>query len=388
MRILHTSDWHIGRTFHGHSTLTAVTTVLSAIADLVRERHVDVVIAAGDVFDSATPSGDAFDLLQKALLGLREAGATVVLTSGNHDSPARLGFAAPFARLAGVVIATDPDGVGVPIPLEDEHGPVDFYAIPYLEPALLRHRWPDEQFRNQADAMRFAMGRVRASATERRRAGARSVAVAHTFAAGGEAASADSERPIVVGTVDVVPLSVFDGVDYVALGHIHGRATLAEGIRYSGAILHYSFGEAGKPRGGWLVDLDADGVASVEWVDVPVPRPLAVLTGELDALLGSAEFAPYEDHWVSAILTDTRRPLEAMRKLQTRFPWCANVEHRPAAVVDDGRTSYAERVQGKTDPEILEAFLAHVRGGDGPSPEEAELFAAVLTEQGAKAVTA
>jgi exonuclease SbcD len=381
MRILHTADWHIGRTFHGHSTMTALRQVLRALPRLVSERGIDVVIAAGDIFDSAAPSGEAFTLLQETLTEIRDAGAQVVLISGNHDSAARLGFATPFARLAGVYIATDPETIGTPVTLQDEHGAVDFYCVPFLEPSLIRHRWPQERLRNQADAMGLAMSRIREAVDARASGAARSVVVAHTFAAGGEAASAESERPIVnVGSVDVVPLSTFDGIGYVALGHIHGRARLADHVRYPGALLHYSFSEAERPRGGWLVELGAEGVTSTEWLDLPVPRPLVVLRGELEDLLSAPQLEQHREDWVSAVLTDSTRPVEAMRRLQARFKWCAHVEHQPATIVTDGLSSYADRVQGKSDEQILDAFLRHVRNGDGPNDEEVELFEDVVSE--------
>jgi exonuclease SbcD len=388
MRILHTADWHIGRTFHGHPALGALRQVLGALPEIVRDQKVDVVVAAGDIFDSAAPSGEAFTLLQDTLTGIRDAGAQVVLISGNHDSAARLGFAAPFAKLAGVHIATDPSAIGTPLTLQDRHGAVDVYCVPFLEPALIRSRWPGVPLRNQADALHFAMTRIRATMSTRAGERARTVVVAHTFAAGGEAESADSERPIAsVGSVDVVPLSTFDGIDYVALGHIHGRARLTDHIRYPGASLHYSFSEAGRPRGGWLVELGPDGMSSAEWVDLPVPRPLVVLRGELETLLSAPGYEPYREHWVSAVLTDSTRPLEAMRRLQTRFQWCAHVEHQPATLIADGASSYAERVQGKSDEQILEAFLVHVRGGGGASDAEAQLFQDVVCQQRAQAAS-
>ena len=384
MRILHTSDWHIGRTFHGHPTLDALRTVLDALVEIVREREVDLVVVAGDVFDSATPSGDAFGVLSRTLGALREAGAAVVVTSGNHDSPARLGFQSEYAALAGIHVLTDPDAVETPVTLRDAHGEVDVYGIPYLEPVLLRHRWGLPELRTQADVMTEAMRRIRGA----KRDGVRSIVLAHTFAAGGAVEASDAERDITVGGVDVVPLSVFDGIDYAALGHIHGRSQLAPGIRYSGAPLHYSFSEAGKPRGAWLVELGADGLeadglgadglgadglGAVEWVELPVPRPLSVLTGELDALLANPAHASAEQHWVSAVLTDAARPLDAMRRLQARFPHCAHVAHAPAATEGDGAGSYAERVKQRSDDEIIGAFLEHVRAGDGASEAEAEI---------------
>ncbi len=182
-----------------------------------------------------------------------------------------------------------------------------------------------------------------------------------------------------------MPLSTFDGLDYVALGHIHGRARLADRVRYSGAMLHYSFSEAGKPRGGWLIELDAQGTAKTEWLSLPVPRGLVVLRGELEDLLISHEMDRYTEDWVSAILTDAVRPVDAMRRLQTRFRWCAQVEHRPAVVVTDGAESYAERVQGKTDEQVVDAFLAHVRNGSGPTEAEVKLFQEVVAEHAANA---
>ncbi|GAB3397822.1 exonuclease SbcCD subunit D [Schumannella luteola] len=391
MKLLHTSDWHIGRTFHGHSTLEALRAVLAEIPVIVGERGVDAVLVAGDVFDSAAPSADAFRLLSDAVRAIREAGATVIMTSGNHDSAARLGFQAEYAALGGVHILTDPATIAAPVTLSDEHGKLDVYGIPYLEPVLVRHGWGRPELRTQAQVLDVAMERVRAAIAERAAAAAaagegtavRTVVLAHTFASGGaaEAEASDVEREIRVGGVDAVPLGAFDGVDYAALGHIHGRAQLAEHIRYSGAPLHYSFSEAAKVRGGWLVELDADGLAAVEWVDLPVPRALAVLRGTLEELLSSPSFADAEQRWVSAVLTDQARPSEAMRRLQSRFPWCAQLGHEPAGgTAADGAASYAERVQGRSDEELVAGFLAHVRNGVGASAAEEDLVRELVAE--------
>ncbi|NYD65541.1 exonuclease SbcCD subunit D [Agromyces atrinae] len=368
MRILHTSDWHIGRTFHGHSTLPALREVLEALTATVAEKRIDVVAIAGDVFDSATPSGESFDVLTATLGGLRDAGARVVMTSGNHDSASRLGFQAAFAAAAGIHVLTRVEQHDVPVEIDG----VDFYGIPYLEPSLIRHRYPGETLRTQADAVSFAMRGIRDALR------GPSVVLSHCFAAGVEAS--DVEREIRAGGLDVVPMSAFDGPDYVALGHIHGRSTLSPRVRYSGAPLHYSFAEAAKPRGGWLVDVDA-GAEATEWIDLPVPRALSVITGTLDELLTDDRFDAQRDDWVSAILTDTSRPIDAMRKLQTRFPWCATLDHRPAETSGDGASNYAERVKAKSDPEIIAGFLEHVRGGDGPTPEEERLIADVIGER-------
>src|SRR5690554_1063696 len=148
MRILHTSDWHIGRTFHGHSTLAALAEVLDALVMQVREHEVDVVIVAGDVFDSATPAASAYTLLDETLLALHETGVTVIMTRGNHGSAARLGFHSRLLR-DGIHVLTDPLTIATPVTVHDEHGPVRFFGVPYLEPAIVRQHWTDAALRTQ-----------------------------------------------------------------------------------------------------------------------------------------------------------------------------------------------------------------------------------------------
>jgi len=180
-----------------------------------------------------------------------------------------------------------------------------------------------------------------------------------------------------------VPLSVFDGPDYMALGHIHGRSVLAERVRYAGAPLHYSFGERDKPRGAWLVELDAAGSVEVEWVDLPVPRRLRVLTGTLDELLSDPRYTADEDAWVSARYTDTAAQVDPMRRLQQRFAHCAEVRHTPVVRDDLDTRSFTARVAaaGADDALLVDAFLTHVRGGQGASDDESALIREVLGER-------
>lgn len=377
MRILHTSDWHIGRTFHGSSTMDALADVLAALVAQVRAHAVDVVVVAGDVFDSATPAGPAYTLLGDTLVALHDAGAAVVVTSGNHDSAARLGFQARLLR-DGIHVMTDPVAIGRPITISDADGPVHFYGIPYLEPAIVRQHWPDAVLRTQAQTMAHAMELVRGGMAAN---SGRSVAIAHCFAAGVDA-TAGLEREVRQGGLDVVPLSVFDGPDYVALGHIHGRQRLSDRVRYAGAPLHYSFGEQDKPRGSWLVDLDADGLASVEWLELPVPRRLVTLTGTLDDILAADNVAAHAADWVCAVYTDALPQSEPMRRLKERFPFCAMVQHEPANTVERIERSYAARLRSAvTDTDRIEAFLEHVREGRGPTERERDLIREVLDER-------
>ncbi|MGP6176113.1 exonuclease SbcCD subunit D [Microbacterium sp. A196] len=377
MRILHTSDWHIGRTFHGNSTMDALAEVLATLVEQVRENSVDVVIVAGDVFDSATPAGPAYTLLGETLLALHDAGARVIVTSGNHDSAARLGFQAGLLR-EGIHVLTDPLAVGEPVTISDEAGPVHFYGIPYLEPAIVRRHWRGVALKTQAQTMAHAMGLVRTGMGTHE---GRSVAIAHCFAAGVDA-TVGLEREVRQGGLDVVPLEVFDGPDYVALGHIHGRQAISDRVRYAGAPLHYSFGEQHKERGSWLIDLDASGLASIQWLALPVPRRLVTLTGTLDEIRSAENVAEHADDWVCAVYTDALPQAEPMRRLKEHFPHCAMVQHTPASVHETKKHSYSARLKtAVTDTDRIEAFLEHVRAGQGPSERESELIREVLDER-------
>jgi exonuclease SbcD len=373
MRLLHTSDWHIGRSLHGTDLLVEQERVLGGLADVVAAEQVDVVLVAGDVYDRAVPSADATAVLDRVLMRLRSAGAAVVLTPGNHDSARRLGFASGLLAVSGVHVRASTPRLDEPVLLSDEHGDVAVYGLPYLEPEVARHELALHDARSHEAVLAAAMERVRADLVLR--PGMRSVVLAHAFVGGGVAS--DSERDICVGGVDLVPASVFDGVDYVALGHLHRPQSISPRVRYSGSPLPYSFGEAGHDKQAWLVELDGRGLSDVRAVPLPVPRQLTVLTGELEALLADAAHAPVEHHFVSARLTDPVRPVDPMRRLQARFPHCVHLEWIGGAEAADGR-SYQERLAGRSDLEVAGEFVRHVRGQDAGAAERELLGRALL----------
>lgn len=400
MRALHTSDWHIGRTFHGHPTDHHLAQVLAAIADQVREHRVDVVIVAGDVFDSSTPKAEAFTLLNAAVAAIRAAGARIVLTSGNHDGPARLGHLADFAAFGGVHVLTDLSRVATPIPIADQHGEVLIYGIPYLHPEFVRAAYRDRfDGSTHEEALTFAMDLIRDDARARAGEHARYVVASHCFAsgeAGGgarevhettEATGRSEERDISRGGLDIVPPGVFDGPTYTALGHIHSRATLSEALRYSGAPLRFSFGEISSGKGAWLVDIGESGLDSVEWLELPTPRRAVRLTGTLEHLLTPGVHEEDRDAWVDVVLTDDLRPRDAMRRIQERFPHAVTLTHRPATIAAHAPETYADRTRGKSDGELVEAFLAYTRNGHGATGEEGELLAGALAALDAKEAT-
>jgi exonuclease SbcD len=367
MRILHTSDWHLGRSFHREGMLTHQAAYVDHLLQVVDSERVDVVVVAGDIYDRALPPVDAVRLADETLVRLARSRAAVVLTSGNHDSAQRLGFSSRLIDEAGVYIRADASAAGRPIELRDEHGPVAVYGLPYLDPHAVADPWRLPE-RSHHAALSEAMGRVRRDLA-RRSADTRSVVLAHAFVAG--AAPSDSERDISVGGVARVPVDVFEGVDYVALGHLHGRHTLTESIRYSGSPLAYSFSEAGHRKGSWLVELDARGLSRAEFVDAPVPRRLARLRGSLELLLADPVYAAHEDSWVEATLTDPVRPAQAMDRLRGRFPHALLLGFDSGPPVS-GLSPVPPSI-ARSDHQIALDFVTDMRGTP-PLDDEAELL--------------
>jgi len=205
----------------------------------------------------------------------------------------------------------------------------------------------------------------------------RSLVAAHAFVTGGVVS--ESERNISVGGVGAVPVSVFEGVDYVALGHLHGPQALAETVRYSGSPLPYSFSERTHRKRSWLVDLDIESLGDsrglprtrVQEVETPVHRRLASLRGRLEDLLTDAALSEHEDAFCQVVLTDTVRPRDPMERLRRRFPHTLTLSFAPEGTLDE--RSYAARVEGLDDLDLCCSFVAHVRG-EAPDDEERGLL--------------
>lgn len=381
MRILHTSDWHLGRTLHGVDLLGHQAEYLDHLVELVRAEGVGAVVVSGDVYDRAIPPVEAVQLLADALTRLSEH-AAVVVTPGNHDSAIRLGFGARLMR-PGVHLRARVADVGRAVELPDDDGPVLVYALPYLDPDAVRRELADEGApevgpdgllpRSHEAVTAAAMRRVRADL--RSRGGARrprSVVMAHAFVVGGEAS--ESERDIRVGGVDSVPAGVLRGVDYVALGHLHGPQRIgvepdesgaAPVLQYSGSPLAYSFSEMRQRKASVLVDLAGVEVRT-ELVAAPVPRRLAEVTGTLDELLGARGDAHVED-WLRVVVTDRARPAELHARVRQRFPHALSIEHQPTGAPVARATA---AVTAARDPlEVAAEFVEHVTGA-GPSAEE------------------
>ncbi|GAA3340522.1 exonuclease SbcCD subunit D [Curtobacterium pusillum] len=372
MRILHTGDWHLGRTLLGADLLEHQAAFLDWLVEQVRARAIDLVVVAGDVYDRAIPPVDAVRMLSRVLERLAGT-TTVVITPGNHDSAARLGFGAGVMG-ARVRILAEPAGIALPVVVDDPDGPVAVYGIPYLHPDLTRYALaavPDEPLaRSHQAVVGAAMDRVRADLAER--PGTRSVVVAHAFVGGTE--PSDSEQDIRVGGVDRVAESVFDGIDYVALGHLHGpqRVGVSDRVRYAGSPLAFSFGERNQRKSVTVVDLDASGAVTVELVPAPVPRRLVDVRGGIDDI-ESGVYRSAADAWVRVAVTDTVHPERMYARVKHHFPHALAITHEPA---DRGERVAARAVTATSDP--VEVAADFVSFATGATPDDDDR--AILTE--------
>ncbi|GAA2850535.1 exonuclease SbcCD subunit D [Paenarthrobacter ilicis] len=360
--------------------LDAQRSFVDQLVDFVDTNSVDVVLIAGDVYDRALPGLDVVKLLDDALVRITGTGAAVVLTSGNHDSAIRLGFASRLLARGGVHLRTRVEDLDVPVLLpigkEQDRGHVALYGVPYLEPRLVAGRLGVETA-THFSVTAEAVARITRDVEHRRLEGpVLPVVLAHTFASGG--ITSESERDLSIGGLGAVPLDLFDGFSYTALGHLHGRQVLAANVRYSGSPLAYSFSEAKHQKGAWLVDIAGDGSVEVQEVAWDAPRKLAILRGTMDALLESPDHAWAEEAYCHITVTDPQRPAQAMERLRTRFPDTLVLAFDPEGAEAKVKTSYSTRLaEARDDLEVCCGFLDHVRDRTA-TPAEKSAFLEAL----------
>ncbi len=319
MKFLHTSDWHLGRLFHGVNLTEDQRHVLLQLLEVVRDEKPDALLVAGDIYDRAVPPPEAVDLLDeiftKLLLELR---VPVVVIAGNHDSPNRLGFASKMLSSHNLWVCGNLPATLAPLVLNDQHGPVDIFSLPYAEPSMVRQWLGQEATLTHQSAMDALISRLP------RTQGRRSVLMAHAFVAGGR--GCESERPLSVGGSGAVEASCFDGFDYVALGHLHAPQSMGDGIiQYSGSPLQYSFDEAHHHKSVSLVEMDQAGKVATRRVALSPKRKVRRLRDTFERLcqLG-LEDAAREDY-LEITYTDESPILDVMARLRQVYPNCLYV---------------------------------------------------------------
>lgn len=359
MRILHTSDWHLGRSFGDFRLLDDQQAFLEWLVELCTEQGVELVAVAGDLFDRSVPPADAVALLRDALRSFQAANIEVVAIAGNHDSAERLAAYDGLTEAAGLLIRGGYERAERVEVRTYSDGPLAIAAVPFLDPVLAPPGYLPEadgagrlQRYSHDGVLRTCLDQVRAATSGQ----SRSLVLAHAFVAGGEAS--ESERDLSIGAVSVVPATVFEGFSYTALGHLHRPQIVAkqDNIRYSGSPLPYSFSERDDQKQVLLVDLAPDGAVSVEAVPVPVGRRAILRSGSFDEVMASADVA--DEPFVRVELTNQTRVIDAHRRLREKFPFLAEIAYVADTAVTTPHAPTAAALQKLSPLEQVQAFWA------------------------------
>ena len=247
MKFFHLYDLHLGRRIYEFSLIDDQKYILKEILRRTDEKRPDAVVIAGDIYDRAVPSAEAVELFDSFLTELAGRHIPVLAIAGNHDSPERIAFGAGLMAPSGVHLSPVYNGRVEPVTLSDAYGEVRFYLLPFIKTANVRRFYPDAVIESYTDALRCAVEHMDIDPS------ARNVLVTHQFVTGGVRSESED---ITVGGTDNVDAAVFDGFDYVALGHLHGAQSIGrETLRYSGTPLKYSFSEKDQEKSITVVEL-------------------------------------------------------------------------------------------------------------------------------------
>ena len=355
MRFLHLSDLHLGKRVCEFSMLEDQRYILEQILALLDDAPVDGVLLAGDLYDKPVPPAEAVRLLDWFLTRLAARKLPVFAVSGNHDSADRVAFGSALLADSRVYVSPVFTGAPQPIPLQDAHGTLDVYLLPFLKPAMVRHVWPDEPIESYNDALACVLRHCAPDP------GHRSVLVAHQFVTGAQTAGSEAVN---VGGVDNIGAEVFAAFDYTALGHIHRAQNVgSERVRYSGTPLKYSFAEWQQEKSVTLVELGEKGSVSVTALPLAPLRDLRKLRGSYEELM-SRDF--YDElpkdsdgllrDFYHLTLTDEEDVPDAVQKLRSVYKNLLQLEYDNKRTRTDNAIEGAERVVEKSPLELMEEF--------------------------------
>ena len=314
MKILHTSDLHIGIRIKDYSMLEEQKYILKQIVEYAEREQPDAIIIAGDIYDKTIPSAEAVALFDEFLVALSRLGKTIFIISGNHDSAERIAFASRIMEASRVYLSPVYNGKVEPIVLQDNDTQFAFYLLPYLKPSLVQHYAEDDvTIRSYDEAMRYVIGRMHIDKTRR------NILITHQYIA--EAERTDSED-IMIGGLDSIDASIFEDFDYVALGHLHrpqscGRAT----IRYSGSPLKYSFSEVKDHKSLSLITINGNDTPQVSLLPLNPLHDWYDLRGTYEQLTAKSFYdkTDLQEAYVRITLTDEEDIVDGMRKLKTIY---------------------------------------------------------------------
>lgn len=358
MKFLHVSDLHLGKRLHGRSLAEDHEVILGQILDLAARPDCDAVLIAGDVYNRAQPQPEAIAQFSRFLTRLAALKKPVFIVRGNHDGEAQLAYAAPLLSAGGLYVNEIFDGHVQRVELRDAFGPLHVWLLPYIKPVQARRFFPDDDIATYADAVRAVLSRIDLDRS------VRNVLITHQYVFGAEVSDSEERS---VGGLDQIPPSVFDGFDYVALGHLHRAQTLCGGrLRYCGAPLVFSFDECDQQKSATFVTIGEKGAQNeFELVPFRPLHPCRRLEGALDALASM----PRSEDYVQIQLTDEVRPLDPVGTLRVNWPNLLNLQFshfEPA-----GNAAPLAEIEADADP--IDHFIEFYTHQNGHAPSEAHL---------------
>lgn len=372
MRILHTSDWHLGRQFHGVALEEDHDHALVQILSIIDDQQPDVLIIAGDIFDRANPPQSALKRLSEFLTTVRAtSSAAIVLIAGNHDSAAQIGALGVLATDGEAIVRGPLDENEKPLIISDADGPVAISALPFAFEYAARLCFDDEEIACPADVIRAQLASARKHVTD----AMRWIVVAHAFVDG--AATSESERPLMrmVGGIETVSASAFDGAHYVALGHLHRPQSVGlKHVRYSGAPLAFGFDEEGQEKSVSLIELAHDGTVGVTEFPIKPLRQVRTIRGKLLELLAATEVS---NDLVRVVLTDEALQIDPMKRIRALYPNAVLLAY------ERNERPLAQRLEEQRaaidDPHVLSSTFLEIVRGDPMSEAEAGIVASALS---------
>ena len=372
MKFIHLSDLHLGKRVNEHSMLEDQEYILTKIINIIDDEKPSGVIIAGDVYDKSIPSAEAVQMFDDFLTRLAKRNLQVFVISGNHDSPERMSFGSRLMDQSGIHISQVYNGEFVPFSMKDENGVVNVYMLPFVKPAHVK-RFSDESIESYTDAMRVAIAQMNVDQS------ARNLLITHQFVTG---ATRSESEDISVGGSDNVDVSVFDGFDYVALGHIHSpQNCTSERVRYCGTPLKYSFSEAKDNKSVTIVDLAKKGSLSVKTVSLVPMRDMVEIKGRYNEIMLKSfyENTSYQEDYLHITLTDEEDIVDAIGKLRTVYHNLMKLDY------DNKRTRSVSQVDGAVDVETktpIELFSDFYElQNNQPMNDEQKAFVEDLIEQ-------
>ncbi len=331
MKFVHTGDLHIGKIVNGFSMIEDQRYILKQVYEISRREKADALVLAGDIYDRAIPPADAVVLFNDFLTDMVRAGIPVLMISGNHDSPERLGFADAILEEEGIYIAGVYKEELKKVEIADTYGNVSFVLMPFVKPASVGAKTSGEAVGNMLSMEKGGKednidkdDMDKDNTNKEGEDGIRRVLVTHYFVTdqGREPELSDGETTIHVGGLDNVEASLFDGFDYVALGHIHKPQKIGEReVYYAGAPLAYSFSEAGQEKGINLIEMGKKGEVTMRRIPLKPLHEMRRIRGKLQELMqpevvGAAQVEDY----IRAELTDEEELIDPIGTLRSVYP--------------------------------------------------------------------